>query len=188
MLGKKIGDLLDFVKTKHNVHGEIKRMVSTIRTCYGQFVDIEERFEERPESSAADTQATPGLRVNGVETFKKRKPAEPAVGKKEKRRVKRDRKATGQQSATPPVAAPSTSAATPSGGVAKEEEWQVAGKRRSRLPKSRASRPELVIVKMKEGGPSYAEILRQIKSDPSLKEVGERVNKVRRNAGTQQVC
>ena len=35
-LGKKITELLDYVRPRNNVHGEIKRLVNSVRSCYDQ--------------------------------------------------------------------------------------------------------------------------------------------------------
>ncbi|GLV33517.1 hypothetical protein CBL_20247, partial [Carabus blaptoides fortunei] len=98
-LGKKITDLLDFVKPKHNVHSDIKRMANSIRTLYDQLADMEESppasrpnttvastqtspgpkaksEREAPETAVADTQTTPGLKENSERNVvKKRKSA-----------------------------------------------------------------------------------------------------------------
>lgn len=199
-LGKKISDLLAFVKPKHNVHGEIKRMASSMWTLFDQIADMEmPLLADTPETSIAGTQTTPGRSTDGEraapttaaavtqttpglrpqrseDASKKRKPLEsPEI--KEKKRRKADRKRNGPpDGALPPLSAPaSTTRPT-------EMDWQVATKRKSKLSKSRSSRPDIVIVKAKDGGPTYSEILRQLKTDPSLKEVGDSVAKVRRNA------
>ena len=70
----------------------------------------------------------------------------------------------------------------PGAAVEDQMDWQVISKRKPKPSKPRSSRPDIIIVKAKEGGPTYADILKQMKSDPSLKDVGEEVANVRRNA------
>lgn len=68
----------------------------------------------------------------------------------------------------------------------KENEWQKVTKKVAKTKTSKKTekrpRPDAIIIKAKEGT-SYADILRKVKADDSLKSVGEAVARVRRTAG-----
>lgn len=64
----------------------------------------------------------------------------------------------------------------------KENEWQkVTRKTASKKRPFKKSRPDAIVIKAAEGT-SYADILRKVKSDASLKAVGDAVTKIRRAA------
>ena len=191
-LGKKIVDLLEFVRSRNNVHGEIKRMVSTIRTCYDQLADMEKEIPgDRPETTLVNTQTSPSTKASAerassttVVASTQTSPG-PQFDSEKKGPVKNRRERPKKKKTVPTTEVPSasnTSAVAPGDEHEKLLGWQVVTKRRVKPPKPRPSRADCIILKAKEGGPSYADMLKQMKGDPSLKEVGENVTKVRRNA------
>lgn len=210
-MGKVITDLQDFMEPKHNVHGEIKRMVASIRTLYDQVLEMEEESsQEILATVTAQTQTSPCPRRNhepdvaGADVVtesttrrdnetKKREKGK----KKKKKQTPKERKSqaevpsgAGALAVTPGASQPSPVGmrtshigvqASQSGTQANQADWQTVTKRNPKRQKTR-SRPDLIIVKQTESGLSYADILRKMKSDPSLEEVGKNVAKVRRNA------
>lgn len=66
--------------------------------------------------------------------------------------------------------------------TSKENEWQKVARKKPKKKAEKRPRPDAIIIKAKEGT-SYADILRKVKADESLKPVGEAVARVRRTAG-----
>lgn len=191
-LGETIAKLQEFVKPKHNVHHAIKSLVASIRKQYDDYAaEAEEPIPStRPETVAIQTQTSPGLTPTASQAApettpthrrkraaRKRKKIESPDGK-EAKRAKSASERIGPSSGG--QLGPITPAVTEGEKTQSQTDWRVATKRRA--SRGRSSRPDFVIVKATEGGLSYADILKKLKSDPSLEEVGSNVAKVRRNA------
>ena len=179
-LGKRIEELQEYVKPRHNVHQEIKRLAASIRRLYDDYADQAEESAKKPKSTAVHTQTSPGPRMNRARDHpEKPKPSDFPKMANTMKSARQEQRTTVPPSAVPQA---STSSAAADGTPVSPMDWQKVGKRRTRAAKRRPVRPDLIILRVKEGGPSYAEMLRSMKEDPSLKTVGDNVTKVRRNA------
>ena len=185
---EKVTGLYEYTKPKHNVHKEIKVYASSIKGLLEKIMDlddsvqspVESRVESplrHPERAVATTQTSPDSRVNAARKISKKKKKSKENKENNEKRVERGRRDNGS-----PIDVPRTpETETLDGEEPSQTEWQEVRKKKPRLRKQRPLRPDVVIVKAKEGGPSYADMLKKLKDDPSLKEVGESVAKIRRN-------
>lgn len=196
--------LLEYVSKRHNVHGEIKKMARKISDlCIEAALEFEAmRVAVQPkitkEDQAVQTGTQPVLSFaemlsRACPTPKrpreedKRSPTKQVVSKRPRNRN------SGQVSQTPAGVLfnaeeekvkekMETDAMPPD-----KEVWSTASKKkrsRSKRNKPSLSRPRRLkpdaIVIGKVGELSYADILRKVKGDPNLKEIGDNVARVRR--------
>lgn len=200
-LGKKIAELLNFIKSKNNVHHQIRTLAYSIRNAYDQTRREEKGMNASPVTSGlaantATTQTSPTLLESGPPNVGK-------IGSSNSRvaAVRGEMTPKTQQVDTPKrkrSTPPSNGARVPkkkkgnksTSRITEEEEqnsashsttteWQEV---RSRKPPKRRSRPTLpdALVIQKKGDLTYAEILSKVKSDPALEELGKMVTRIRR--------
>lgn len=206
-LKRGIEGLQEYVKDRHNVHHEIKKMIRQIATCCkGLEIELQEgksrpyqtfkvptadkqtqtqtEAQRRPQfgvtaagsSSAAVTPTTEKRKRDKVDERTGRSP------KEKKKRRESNRIMPGEHEASTEMAT------TPGMDTASEaEEWTEVNRRKVRkkteMRKAKSNkkpRPEAIIIE-KCGELSYADILRTVKNDPNLKELGENVTRIRRS-------
>lgn len=197
-LGKKIEELVEFVRPRNNVHSEIKKMISAISTLYGSAIGKMSVSEKQCQTSPVNndgkgstTEDTPLVQPS------KRKLSTPPKSEEKMQTKRRNTKVAPQG---PPQAIrmsetlkkqKTTESMSDNGDVntassnqlrdatvGSEQEWQkVKGKRRSR-PRRKRARPDALLIK-KSDEISFADLLRKVKVDPTLNTLGERVSNIR---------
>lgn len=186
--------LQDYVKDRNNVHQEIKRLIRIIKQSYNNLEKdlISPKEECKVEASTqtddavrAKTNKPSGKHGAVTEALPKRQ-REPSTetpipfhgskrpkGNTTQRQVEEDPRATTpKQSGTPPqINKPKQTC----------EEWRtVAAKVKKKKPtKGNHPKPEAIVIKA-NGDTSYADILRKVKTDTNLKDLGENVFRIRR--------
>lgn len=179
-LEETIQTLNGFVAKKNNVHAEIKRMitrtVAEIAVVMAEFKKTETRLEKAEVLTVAKRAPT-FKRVNtGSETPKSTPLASPwTLVEKRKRsvdegkgRASKTRRSDGQE-------------ATPRAAPRREKKVQRTSKRMTARHRADAIVVETV------GAATYADILRKVKEDPSLKELEDKVVRVKRNQKGQMM-
>lgn len=163
-------ELSKLVQAKTNIHSEIKALVMK--------VDSAIKGAQRDYQLMVTQQATQSDQQATQETWGTPAAATPTTASKRGR--------SPQESTTTPVH-PKRPKNTQSAGKPKEE-WTVVGKkpgrRKERPTKKVRPKADALIISAKEGG-SYADILRKVQTDPSLKELGEQVVRVRRTRNNE---
>lgn len=180
-LGNLIISLMDYFKGKNNIHHAIKDQVRAIRSMYDKAraeISEKESIIEREQVEKA-SQTSPNVWPSKREP--KRNMDDTTVPKMSTpKRPKPTPRDSGQ------TEVPGKDAATGSQNV--EGKWILAKNRkrtrprktRPRKPRPRKTRPDTMIISAK-GDVSYADILKKLRSDPALRELGDEVNKVRRS-------
>lgn len=181
-LGAKIDELMDFVRDKHNVHKQIKDLTRSIRVIYRTVCVADDNLQQcqRPDQEGKTTQTTPSLRGTKEQGSAREVPITPQQ-QKDKR--------TQPQKQQPTRAAKKQEDKTTDRTRTKESEWHKVARKKEkknkipweRKPPSR-DRPNSIVIRAKDGV-SYADILKDIKSDPELVDLKKEVTKIRRNAG-----
>lgn len=180
---EKIRELVEFVKDKHNVHKVIKDYAKTIQRCLDIAKPTVAGLKSR--SRDAEIQACSHLALRKRD----KSSANTAKGKQESssqldEKMPRD---NSQAKIAGKVEIPSqpqlkdisdTPPTTEDGGSA----WhKVKSRKKSKKLKTRAPRPDALVLKAKEGS-TYADILRSMKADPELQDLGTNVSKIRKSA------
>lgn len=175
-----IRNLNDFASTKTNIHTEIKKMIAKAMIEMAGAMKELERTEVELEKTEVQAVATPASRFSMANTVTETpKSTTPAAAWKfvEKRkrsfeeakeRAPKARKRDGQE-ATPRVA------------LQTQQKSLRTSKKTTIKPRSDAIVVELA------GGATYAEILRRVKQDPNLKQLGDEVVRVKRNQKGQMM-
>lgn len=186
----KIDELHDFASGKHNVHHEIKKMIravkSTVREVLSEMVD-KEVVQKGAKATTEIATPTKQLKLsfaaalgrsNNGEGSEKRKADENKTGRSPRQKRHRKQEEFGQQ----------TPKGTGRKGPAKKkiDEDGFETVERQKRPKitvktraPRRARPDAVIIEAQDGT-SNADILRKVKDDPNLKEMGDDVIRVKR--------
>lgn len=182
-----ISALQEFVQTKHNVHSEIKRMIFKIKT---EVQSVAEGLRKRSSSQASAARGTgatnqlhkPEIKLPEIQWGT-------PVGKINPDRKTITEKRGRDTDGWTKVSAPKQRKV----GAGKEgtsktlhrneapQKSQGKGKKMTRRPRADA------IVVEKTGDKSYAEILKMMKNDESLKAVSDRVTRIKRNQKGQMM-
>lgn len=171
-LGELISSLMEFVKTKNNVHHTIKEQVRKIRATYTTAVDeLRSNRTGVTKKGEQATQTSPRpLKVAAVANKRSREQNEESPGAKPRKRRKQPSNIEAENINSTPVQHEVES-------VAPAPAWtKVVRKKNSQ---QRRTRPNALIISTK-GEATYADILRKIKADPGLKDFGEKVRRIRR--------
>lgn len=185
-LGEKIKKLVEFVKGRTNIHKEIVSMSREIQALFMQVSSNGGRPAEVSNVLAKDkevqTDAWPRLGSTATPAKKRGPKTQSPKGsmpKKKKDTCLKEVAKNGPE-ATPLTA--SVSVEHPDPG-ATEPKWQMVRSktRRRRKParSTRPARPDALLIKTC-GDTSYADILRQVKTDPKLNVLGENVRNIRK--------
>ena len=190
-LGAKITELLNYVKPRHNVHHEIKRLAKAISLNYDQFrltecsvvsqQPRETRLVETQTTSRLHEQQNPEPLVECNTSAKRETEESSSKGDvKNRRRTKRVEK-ENVQNEQETQSSPAITVVPPTDFENAWEKVERKKKKESGRYKARPPRPDALVVKAKEGT-SYADILRVMKNDPELQDVGASVSKIRKSA------
>ena len=180
-LGQQIRKLVDMLEDgkRRSIHQPMRDAIEKIRALF-ELVAIEQQDEQAKSviRKNAASQTTPGL--NKCEAQTARRENERA------KRAKGQRAARQESGQAVDDETPSTSAAAIESierqKHQRNEEWtKVQKKKRKTTEKRGRTRPDALIISA-NNETSYADILRKIKSDDSLKALGENVKAIRRTA------
>lgn len=181
---RRVDELHDFIKDKNNVHTKIKHMVTGIKSAL--------KVAERENSALKMKQTSLTVRAESAEKASQTKMEEVVLRKAQPQtptssRPKRDRETPGEEE--------DAKKQKQGNGVNPEPEkeagWETARKRKRKKRERQngdAPKPTLrrernkgdaLVVEVKEGL-SFADLLRKVRTDPELKELGENVVKTRR--------
>lgn len=181
-----LNELHEFAKDKNNLHKEIKTMIVSARKTMGEI--IEDMKGKKVVSKDGDTPAgKTSSALSGSQAGTPKPQDTPSQGK---RRRNIDENRTGRSPRLKKHRTDDTrKERTPKRADTKEDEgFTVVTHRRSKRPEgrrpekkvtNRRTRPDAIMIEAANGN-SYADILRKVKSDPNLKEMGENVLRVKR--------
>ena len=181
-LGAMIKNLMEYVNARHNVHHAIKDQVRAIRAAYLEVrEELKQSSEGKKQGETAALQSTPrvllpsrGSPFTIKETPELRKRPREANGEPESPRRSQKRK----MEKTPPrqIRERLPEPTAKDGNSNQGPTWTKVEKKK-KLQKR--SRPDALII-TKTSELTYADILRKVKTDTSLMELGESVNRIRR--------
>jgi hypothetical protein len=171
MMNVKIHTVITAFETQRHVTKETKGAITDLAALNARAIQLQEGADKEVASRNTATQ------MDAQQTTER--PAAPpsrAIVPRESHRVK------APTSKPPKLSVPKTKEQKPSSyanvakDASKKEEWAKV------MPKRLRKKPEALIVK-KTGEASYADMLRKLKADPSLSDMGKQVRTIRR---TQQ--
>lgn len=183
-LGAKIANLLDFLKTRSNVHKDIVTMSREIQALYMQVSDelgsgsvSSDRKPQTSRQTQTEEPARPNLVMGG--TPKRRRDGNdlsPKGNRSKRKRGTTPNRAAREGEHTVPRDTGINTAGKPDPNV-KEPDWvKVVPKARKR---KKTIRPDALVIGTC-GNASYADILRQVKKDPRLDNLGRNVRNIRK--------
>ncbi|XP_058799019.1 uncharacterized protein LOC131668675 [Phymastichus coffea] len=192
-LEKKVKQLVQFILEKKNLHAELKTMARRANSTIDEYAKLRSAggTKENADKTAKDKETQPS-----PEPEKKRKkrdpnsPIESPVVKKPRKGKKTpaDEAETTEQEirASKPGTEEWAEAKRRATKKKKNMEQHNDDRRRGKITESehrktsrRKPRPEAIKIKALDGT-SYADILRKVKAAPNMKEIGERVMRIRR--------
>ncbi|XP_037929292.1 uncharacterized protein LOC119663761 [Teleopsis dalmanni] len=174
-LGQEIDSLVQYVEPRNNVHKDIKRMCSTIKKAHTNLIMHIEMSEYKAKSNITLVQQreTPltakrdATSVSAKRTKSKMSPKKPTEEATKSPDTKKRKSDAVAERLNQPV-----------------EEWTKVQpkKKASNIKKGKSIRPraDAIIIEKMEKEMSYAEILRTVKSNEQLKNLGNKVKKLRR--------
>lgn len=187
-----INTLADFIKGKMNVHGEIRKLTASLGSSFKKLAEAVETSEPRPQRptiSDSVTQTTPPsqrtysqMTKEGTKTQDKTETVAP-----ERRQIRKTKrkvltspegmskvvKRTKNEATPPPLAVGQPEKSSHQG-----TEWKKVGKKKPDK-KKRNVRPNAVLIRPKERE-KYADILKRVKQDATVENVGQYVDKIRK--------
>lgn len=205
-LGSRIEDLSDFIKGRMNVHHEIRRLTSSIRHLYNSAMDKRDATV-RPKIScvARESQTSPLQVAQTVEklhqerdtgTPKRKRSTPHKAGEMETttiKKVKATRVPLPSGTDTPKAMDKTPGTSEPKN----QGEWKKVKNKKPRTTgeksqkdrklekevhsKRRSTLPDALLIK--KGAQTFADILKKVKADSSLQELGENVVHIRRTLG-----
>lgn len=184
-LGRKISQLVEFLRTRTNIHKEIHSMAREIQALFmqvsselsrptantqkNQVVNKETQTEARPKLALQGSPKTPA---------QKRGPTtqSPKGNKNKKKKDTTPKRAANN--VTEPIAEAVGKSGKPDTEGPKSD-WEIVRSKAKAKKRKKPARPDALIIKTC-GDTSYADILKQVKSDPKLNALGENVKGIRK--------
>lgn len=203
---KHINDLANYVQDRNNVHGEIKRLVRMIKLSYNE---VEKQFqvmtaraeisevtlgignekpilEPEPNSIKFSEVVRRGNRqlilsevLDNSKLVSKRRRDSPPQNESQVGNKKRNTVSAMVPTSRKPAIIPIVNLEEE--GVDNKSEWQKVGPRRRKRRRRRPPRPDALLIK-KKGEGSYADLLRKVKMDAGLTNLGDKVTHIRQTA------
>ena len=181
-LEEGIVQLLEFVKPRHNVHGDIKRMASSLHTRLMALAGIEKRSRAgKPDRAEMGTQTSIGPKESMEQRESDLSPKEVVSKKNSKKKTKEKIKKAVVVGSPSVEETPNVERAPPECGEETVNQWKTIGATRKKSFHSFPKHREALIVRANEGL-TYAEILRHMKEAPELQDLGSSVVKIRKRA------
>lgn len=176
-LGELIVNLMDFMKTKNNIHHTIKEQVCTIRSTYNRAREEMGKGENLPSPKPLEklekvTQTTPQMATATEKSGKRSRDLTSESPRKDTpKRYKRP---------TPKRLELKNKEDKPQQRPMKDDnvQWQTV-QRKKKKERKKSHRPDAMIISAK-GETTYADILRKMKADPGLQDMGKNVSGIRR--------
>jgi len=189
---RKVDELYEFIKDRHNVHTRIKQLVTGIKSAVAAAEREEKEWKRRAISAeTALVKATEKETVEVLTTPKESRNPRSESSKRRRETPGEEEELKKHKNDQEPIKEP--------GKVGKDSEWRNAGdrtekrkkkeekeekkkeERKKEKPRPRRERTkgDALIVEAKDKT-TYAELLRKVRVDPELKELGENVIKTRR--------
>ncbi|CAD7078607.1 unnamed protein product [Hermetia illucens] len=176
-------ELCEFIKERRNIHQNIRAMIRGIRLTYGKAQD--ERVGKSPIGKVNQaTQVTPVQNTKGEKPGKRlREKLNDSTGQQTpKRKTDSTPKKAEFMKSTSEATRENTAEATSRKGIEPSkgdaEAWRkVEPRKRNYRGKIR---PEVIFISKRSEG-SYADILRKVKADPELTNLGDNVSRIRRS-------
>ncbi|XP_053960544.1 uncharacterized protein LOC128864809 [Anastrepha ludens] len=176
ILGKEIDALIQYVESRRNVHGDIRRMCSIIKRAHTDVLIETDSMERciRKLSTSKQVQIVSTAGKNTPQTAKRTRAKESpraATQIATKSPVAKKRKSDSDSSRPQTVNQPM-----------QREEWKKVEKKKKSLKNRKGTiRPmsDAIIIEKKAGGTSYADMLRAVKHSEELKDLSEKVKTMR---------
>ena len=185
---KKVDELYCFINERRNVHGEIHGLVAEIKMGMLAVVREQQAWCARAEKAENDLE---NMKIRAPQSSRAGKrdretPGEEEVAKKQKEDKVEKKEKEGEGSGWQTVRNKKEKSKEEKKTNLNEEECEKEKKseekkkeqKKSKQKKER-SKGDALVVAAKDGA-SYADLLRKVRSDPELKELGENVVKTRR--------
>jgi Zinc knuckle len=181
---KLVNDMAAYAATRSNVHGELRTMLTKLQRVMLELNKDWDIREETIRKKATEPEETvaPRTSFKRVRNSSESPPMTPAL------KVPRNGKEQKIPSPKVPLQGDQRQ------GMDEEEGWEIAGRKKKKIRKAkpmpekkpqprnaRKVRPksDALVIEAKDEN-SYADILRKVKSDPTLKELGDQVARIRR--------
>lgn len=188
-LGEKISKLIEFLKTRSNVHKDIVTMSRDIQAVYMQMSDEMKSTPakgDRPPLVSKEVQTEEVVRVTITQTETPKRKRETTLwspkGGKTKRKKESGPKKVALNTDVGTSISGETTVSTDNVDTTrpqKETEPNWTKVRRRARQKKRPARPDALVIQTC-GESSYADILKKVKSDPKLGTLGENVRNIRK--------
>lgn len=182
-LKQYIDDLHEYAKDRNNVHKDIKRLITSIRVAW---TDLSEELNcPKPKMTADKTFTDNSSQTNNVPQASQPSTQAARIGKRrldktenptEKSPLSKKNKPDLRAESSRPEQTPKENLG---GWTTVSSHRNERKKHKEKNIKSARARPEAFLIG-KLGETTYASILKQVKSDPNLKNVGENVSRIRR--------
>lgn len=161
---KFVDELYEYIKDRHNVHGTIKSLTVKIKKVLG---DVEREKRLGGTTTPLVVLKTPVL--NATPRLAKRKKTSPELPRESAKKQKDHHKSPAKKE---------------NGKKPEDMEWETVGGRsdqekKKKKPKTVKLKADALIVAM-DSQESYADVLRKVKGEPTLKELGDKVARIRR--------
>lgn len=175
-----IDELYDFIKDKHNVHTQIKQLVASIKSAVAATEREQKHLKARAETAEnALKEAARKSFVKSPETPRRPPDPNPRTDKRKREtpgEEEEQKKAKNDEEKDPAQGEGSKWRTVSYQKDRKQNEVREKPKPRMRREKSKGD----ALVIAASGTLSYADILRKVRGDPKLHELGERVVRTRR--------
>lgn len=177
---KLADELNDFVQPKHNVHGEIKKMIAKIQNALVAAGKEQKALEAKAQESEEKAKKWRDLAENTTVR------AQPIMDMLQTP-VTRPQSKRGRQTPESPGNTASKKPRKTRDPTRKADEWKEVQRKEKKTqrsnqklqPKTVRPRADALIVGIGENA-TYADVLRKVKSDPNLKGLGDQVARIRR--------
>jgi len=186
--GQLITDLLTFIKGKSNVHMDIRNMASSLGSFFRRIRELEmtRTAGERPLTSIGVAQTSPWLLRKSSEMVKSTETDEDEMKLTTKPRQTRN---TKRRKRNPPgldtmetkkrKERGTTPSAEQQTQAANNQEWQKVTVKKTQKKRGAATRPNALLIRPKDKE-KYSEILKRVKEDVLLEQIGDCVDKIRK--------
>lgn len=171
-LGALIGKLMEYVKSKNNVHHAIKEQIRAIKAKYNKAKEDLNAGENKQYAAGTErsTQTSPSVGKNSSDLKRNREQLDSPIKIQTPKRRKQGNTMSKKSKEKPREVV--AQAANKEEG----EDWKMV---KSRKRWKKPTRTDAMFISRK-GETTYADILRKIKTDPNLQDLGESVSRIRR--------
>lgn len=181
---RKVDELYEFIKEKHNVHHKIRALVTGLKAGMIALEQEQQSWRKRVEKAEKELKKRENVSADSVPNERPGKrdrdtPDEEEVSKKQKEDNNDKINKEGESSEWKIIKSKNEKKAEGKTNEKKKEEKKPEKKTEDMKIVKQRPKGEALIVEAKPGT-TYAELLRKVRSDPELKELGDNVVKTRR--------